>query len=121
MESIATPNDPVHYISGPMTGKPNFNYAYFDKIAESLRASGLIILSPSELGDASQTSLEGPQKPYGYWLKEALKLLCRADKIIMIPGWTESRGARAELALALDCGMESYVYLPDDNLIRRMF
>lgn len=121
MTSITISHLPIHYISGPMTGKPNFNYAYFDEIAANLRAQGFTILSPSELGDGSQHDPDAPQKPYGYWLREAVKMLCRADRIIMIPGWTESKGARAEFAMALDCGMEAYLYLPDDDDVRRVF
>ncbi|QOC56010.1 nucleoside deoxyribosyltransferase [Gordonia phage Clown] len=41
----------IHYLAGPMTGYPEFNYPAFTAAAENLRAQGLTVVSPHELHD----------------------------------------------------------------------
>jgi hypothetical protein len=40
------------------------------------------------------------------WLSGDIAILKRCDVIIMIPGWEESYGARAEYAIAKECGIK---------------
>ncbi len=41
-----------------------------------------------------------------FWLEGTLELLKKCDSILMIPGWQESSGAKMELAVATERGME---------------
>jgi hypothetical protein len=38
-------------------------------------------------------------------MREGLTLLLRADRVVMLPGWEESRGARIEIDLARSLGI----------------
>lgn len=86
----------IVYISGPITGVPNYREAFtaaFCRIA----ASGRLALNPAFIeGDDSWT--------WQQWMKAALKLQLEADVVHMLPGWRKSRGARIERRLALILG-----------------
>lgn len=85
------------YISGPMSGLPEFNYPAFRiKHAELVRA-GYGVRNPALIeGDPSWT--------WEQWMKAALRLQMGADVVHMLPGWRKSRGARIERRLALILG-----------------
>ena len=85
------------YLSGPMTGLPEFNHpAFFAKAAE-LRAEGRTVLSPALI-------VGGQDWEWRDWMREALKMQMDADVVHMLPGWRRSRGARIERRLALILG-----------------
>ena len=87
----------IVYISGPMTGLPEFNYpAFFAKAAE-LRAEGRAVLSPALI-------VGGQDWEWRDWMREALKMQMEAEVVYMLPGWRKSRGARIERRLALILG-----------------
>src|SRR6266550_2461041 len=101
------------YLSGAMTGLPDFNFQAFHRAAAKLRAEGHTVFSPaendeerfgpdiskSETGDITEASAKG------FSLREALyddcSFIClEANAIAMLPGWECSKGAQAEWALA---------------------
>lgn len=92
------------YLAGPMTGLPNFNFPAFMKAAEELRAQGYIVFNPAEndLLRYGQDFLEhserfDPRKTFG----DDTRWICEyADIIALLPGWENSTGVKAELALA---------------------
>lgn len=102
------------YLAGPMTGIKDFNYPAFHAAAMELRAKGHFVFSPAE-NDLenhgpdilkSETGNQAEAAAKGFDLRAALyedtKFIClEADAIAMLPGWENSRGARAEHALAV--------------------
>ncbi len=80
------------YISGPMTGCPNFNYPVFFAAAEILRTKDLEPINPAEGAPTGET-WEG-------YMRRAVCLLTQADEICLLPGWELSRGALLELDIA---------------------
>lgn len=108
------------YVAGPMTGIPEFNFPAFMAAASQLRAEGHIVFNPAERDidrhggvDISKGNANGCQevaaKEHGFSLRDALaddtEWICReADAIAMLPDWENSKGARAEHALALALG-----------------
>ncbi len=81
------------YLAGPMRGLPDFNFPEFHKYAALLRAEGHEVFNPAELG-LSQSDMRAI-------LAVELDWICReADAVALMPGWSESLGARAEAALA---------------------
>lgn len=87
------------YLAGPMTGLPEFNYPLFHAAAARLRALGHTVLNPAE----------NPVPPCGSWqgyMRMALAQLVQCERIVLLPGWTESRGALIERKLAQVLGME---------------
>lgn len=91
-----------YYLSGPMTGLPNYNYAAFNYIASILRRAELDIINPAENFEG-RTDL--PREDY---MAQDIKHLMTCDAIILIHGWENSRGAKLELEIAQQLGLEVY-------------
>ena len=90
----------IAYLSGPMTGLPDQNYAAFQAAADRLRGHGVQVISPHEITPPG----------VGPWSWEAhmrvdLAALLTADVIVLLPGWETSRGARLEKAVADALGL----------------
>lgn len=114
------------YVAGPMTGIPEFNFPAFNAAAAKLRAEGYEVFNPAERDierhggiDISKGNATGSQehaaKEHGFSLRDALAddtwWICKeADTIAMLPGWENSKGARAEHALAVALG-HKVIYL----------
>ena len=81
------------YLAGPMRGLPDCNFPEFHKYAAVLRSQGHEVFSPAEV--------RIPQNNIRAIFALEMDWLCReAEAIALMPGWSESRGASAELALA---------------------
>lgn len=83
------------YLSGPMTGLPENNYPAFRRAAQSLRGEGFHVYDPSEWCEVDQEfDLRAAFKDYTHWIID------HADAVVVLPGHEDSKGARAETALA---------------------
>lgn len=91
----------VLYVSGPMTGLPEFNYPAFEAATVALRAAGYTVVSPHELDADAGVDLAtfGPAERRAALARDAEAVLT-ADGVATLPGVAMSSGARAELALA---------------------
>ena len=87
------------YLSGPMTGLPEFNYPAFNAAAAHLRGLGYVVESPSELP-------EPPCKSWAGYMRLALAQLVRCEVTVRLPGWQNSRGAVIESSLSRILGMQ---------------
>lgn len=87
------------YLSGPMTGIPDFNFPAFNAEASRLRALGYDVVNPVDINPDTTT-------PYNECLRNDLKALLTCDTIAMLPGYGASRGACLELSVARRIGME---------------
>ena len=90
------------YLSGPMTGIKEENRPAFAEAAACLRGHGHVVMNPGEHVD-------------GLSYREYLRLDCNwicehADAVAFLPGWRESKGANAELAIAR--ALDLTVYIP---------
>lgn len=81
----------VIYISGPMTGLPNYNREAFFKKAMELRREGYTVLTPSVL-PAGLSDVA--------YMDICLAMVRSAEAVYMLSGWESSAGAVAEHALA---------------------
>ena len=86
------------YISGPMTGYPEFNYPTFREAEERLQDK-FEVVSPAHIVK---------QKHYKDYLREALRLLIMCDAIYMLKKWEQSTGASLEYKVALALEMKVY-------------
>jgi hypothetical protein len=105
-----------------MTGLPEYNYPTFRKASARLRERGLTVVSPHEIeliGIPLEKQHElDPEQLWRTMMTAAMICLTRCNQIILMTGWSESRGARRELESALTCGHGLWYYDPDtDNLI----
>ena len=104
------------YLAGPMTGIEHYNFPAFDAAAKQLREAGHTVFNPAENdreNGFNATGLQGHEAAeHGFDLRTALKQdlswICdHAEGIALLPGWEESKGARAEVALAKALGLNS--------------
>lgn len=112
------------YVAGPIRGKPNFNCDEFDKYAELLRAQGHEVFNPiqhtRELygehiydhnpdGDEELAGIDGRLV-----FSDDMDYICNeADAVALMPGWSKSKGARAEYATAIALGIK-VIFLSDE-------
>ncbi len=100
----------TYYLSGPITGIDNNNKEAFTEAAYRLRnVFNLKIVNPIEFG-------ETPGKTWKEYLTEDFLVMARdCQGIILLNGWPQSRGARAELQFALS--LEWPVFFYDETVI----
>lgn len=95
------------YLSGPMTGIPDFNFPAFNAAAESLRAQGFHVENPADHG-----VVDGAE--WGDYLRHDIARLVTCEAIALLPGWERSRGARFEREIADRLNMRT-IYLEFDR------
>lgn len=87
------------YLSGPMTGHPDWNYPAFHNAAAKLRASGYAVVNPAEAYDGNTTL------PFDVYLRHDLRsILQDCDTIVVLEGWEKSPGAVLEVAVGAALG-----------------
>lgn len=87
------------YLSGPMSGLPDFGYPIFREHAARLRARGFDIIDPSENfgGDSGRDRTE--------YMRLDVQHVLDAEAVAVLPGWEKSRGARLEVSIARELGL----------------
>lgn len=99
------------YIAGPMTGYEEFNHPAFHAKAAELRAAGETVINPAE-----HDSEIGLDQPWDVYLRRDLVLLAEhCDKIVLLEGWENSKGACLEWTVGKQLGM-TIVY-PDGMVV----
>lgn len=106
-------NDAIKiYIAGPMRGKAFFNFPAFDAAKADLESKGFEVISPADLDRATGFDPEILGSDYDWTniekcdfsLMDAIDrdvaALKTCDTIYMLRGWKNSKGAKAEKALA---------------------
>ena len=90
------------FLSGPMSGLPESNYAAFNAEAKRLRALGYHVESPAE--NPEPVSLSG-EPSWTDYMRLSIAQLVTCDVIALLPGWADSRGAHMEREIALKLHM----------------
>lgn len=88
----------IIYISGPMSGYLNKNYDAFNEAAAKLRMQGYEVLNPAE-----PPEIDGWE--WADYMRRDIVMLMEADTIATLPNWDQSRGAKIEVDLAKNLGM----------------
>jgi len=105
------------YIAGPMRGIEQYNFPAFDVAAEKLFNEGWYPVNPADIDrdmgfypEETPAGFDWTQIPDTMDLREIIRrdvdelVVCQA--IYMLNGWENSKGAKAELAIALWLGIE---------------
>lgn len=87
------------YLSGPMTGIPEFNYPAFHATTAKLRAAGYEVVNPAEVNPDASLSWQ-------QCLREDIKHLCDCEALALMPGWQNSQGAHLEMHIAHRLGIK---------------
>jgi len=86
------------YLAGPMRGYDDFNFPAFKAAAAFLRDQGHHVFNPAE-NSAHDADIRTCMAIDTAWICSS------AEGIAMLPGWENSRGAKAEIALAEAIGL----------------
>jgi hypothetical protein len=97
------------YLAGPMSNLPSLNFPAFMAAAQKLRAQGHHVFNPAEADLEKWGSAAESEKRATY--RECLRvdlnwILDHAEAIALLPGWENSKGVAAELALSKALGLE---------------
>jgi hypothetical protein len=88
------------YVSGPMTGIPDFNYPAFEWACRRLRSFHYVVISPHEINPA-----DGIEHPWDWYLRRDIVGLLDAEAVVVLNGWEASKGAALETYIARALGM----------------
>ena len=87
------------YLSGPMTGLPDFNRPAFHAAAAALREQGYVVINPAEVD-------LGPDATWADYMRIHLaEIARRVTRVFVLPGWESSRGAQLEVHVARSLGL----------------
>ena len=99
------------YLSGRMSGLPEFNYPAFASAAKRLRSQGHTVVSPHELpADCPGCANTGHEHSWAEHMRVDLAALLTCEVIVMLPGWQQSRGAQLEKTVAEAIGLRIVNY-----------
>jgi hypothetical protein len=90
------------YIAGPMTGLPDFNIPAFLAMAATLRERGHEVECPAETHDNPEC------ETWADWMRRDIPMLLRCEGVMLLPGWSASKGATLEAHIARELGMDIY-------------
>lgn len=97
-------NPDTCYIAGPMTGYPRYNFDAFDKAANILRDEGWIVTNPAEMSRGLGINPDKEQnidtKLMNHIIYCDVMAIFEVSTVFLLPGWENSTGANAEVALA---------------------
>ena len=99
----ATPNV---YLSGPMTGIPEYNFPAFARFAKALRSLGFYVINPADKF-GGRTDL----KRETYLRKDFAQILGlpkNEGRVFFMPGWEDSDGCKDEFLLASRIGLACF-------------
>ena len=99
------------YLSGKMTGLPDYGYPAFQAAAERLRAQGVQVISPHEI---TPTGV-GPWT-WEQHMRADLAALLTCDVVVLLHGWETSRGAQLEKTVAEAIGLKVVDYALTETL-----
>lgn len=86
-------NLPRIYVSGPMTGLPDFNKPAFNAAAAALREAGYTVFNPVNNGVPENAR-------WATHMRADIVGLMGCYGLCYLPGWFDSRGAKLEMQIA---------------------
>lgn len=86
------------YLSGPMTGLPDHNRPAFNSAADWFTRAGYTVFNPARNG-------LGDDAPWEDHMRIDISALTKAQTLVMLPGWINSRGAQLEFSIATALGL----------------
>jgi len=98
------------YVSGPMDGYPDKNLEVFEFACKALQFLGHETVSPHDIGlDTNDAYSQNFMEPKTHdYLRADLRAMLECEGIVLLPGWSQSKGAIQELNAAVASGL--YVF-----------
>lgn len=91
------------YLSGPMTGLPDFNAESFRERSRLLQEN--IYLNVHVFDPSSLSEWYGKHQSHEFYMLRALRRLLRADVLYAFGDCSKSKGAALEQRVAKECGI----------------
>lgn len=92
----------VVYIAGPMRNRPDYNMAEFNRIEEKLRrVFHCRVVNPARFGEILLNNYEDDIKLNNVAFQIVMSILPICNKLYLLDGWQDSKGAREEVEYAL--------------------
>lgn len=97
------------YISGPMTGIPDYNRSEFKKAEDKFTQMNFEVINPhnlftkeelDEIFSKVKSKEITEEDAWGIFMKRDIEHLMKCDFVAILPYWETSRGANLELANA---------------------
>jgi hypothetical protein len=90
----------IVYVAGPMTGIEDFNRRAFWIMEHCLKLRRCRVLSPAHYDDLDL--------PYEWYMRRGLQMVLDANTLVMLNGWSGSKGANIEHRVATAVGNKIY-------------
>lgn len=97
------------YVSGPITGMPNWNLPAFESACAALQRAGYAFTSPLENGLPRDAEWQEHMRA------DIVLMLQKCQAVVLLPGFQHSRGAMAELFTAHMLGIPAFLL---DEVVR---
>lgn len=96
------------YICGPITGMPDLNRKAFNDAAERLNSAELVrAVNPHTICADITADFKGtPEELWQACMKKDIAELLTCDGVALLPGFSNSRGARLEVVIAESLGIQ---------------
>lgn len=91
----------ILYLSGPISGDPNYKEKFLGAEDYLGAWKGHTVLNPAVLPEGL---------PYEDYMRIDLAMLHAAEGVVMLRGWKKSQGARKELEIALATGRKKIFF-----------
>lgn len=102
------------YVAGPMTGLPQHNFPAFHRATARLRSLDHVVINPAEtFGGREDLS----RADYGRY---DISALLQVEGIVLLAGWSNSTGARTELAIALWLGLKTFFWFDSTETLQEI-
>lgn len=96
------------YISGPITGVPDYNRRAFQTAEDLIWEAGYTPVNPHKLPPLADVEL-----PWEDYLKKDLRELLLCDAVVLLEGWSGSRGALLEIQVSRAVGIPVFESITD--------
>lgn len=100
----------IIYLAGKMSGLEGLGFDRFHAAAEHLRDLGIVVINPAE------TAGGDTRMPREWFFAFDFDVINIVDAIVVLPNWTESRGAKGEVIHGTEVGIPVYLYSEDEGI-----
>jgi len=102
------------YLSGPMTGRDDFNFPAFHQAAQHLRKNGYTVFNPAESFNG-KTDLA-----WTTYMEHDYEAILDSAAVVVMEGWERSVGCIMELLVAVSTGKNVFLYT-NTRQVQRLF
>lgn len=114
--SVKMATNAVVYVSGPITGNPEWQVLFTNAENELLSFNPKIeVVNPLRLSKELEKEFSSDFPPaYSAYMQRDIAELLKCNAICLLPGWAFSRGARLEYEIASALNMAVLEYFPKE-------